>query len=446
MQRRSKWACAALAALTFAPAAAFADPINILFVGNSFTHGRYAPVLNYNAGPANAPGDGVVHDLLCPTAGCTGTVEGGTQVTPTMSNTPGSTLGAKLNYLQANPSAQYNEVGPFSGASGIFLQFTKEAGLDYNVSLIAVSSATLNGYLSGTSRADLPLITQAKWNQVVLQDQSFTPLPSTITVNGQTVATRGNPSNFTTAVNGIVTRIDQADAAAGVANARITLYETPPLAAYGYTSNNPNQPLFGSSTVAQQNGNKAYAPYVGATDPIGAMAGDLHNAYFGEASAWNAANPTGSHVGVANAGDAWVTAIHQGLAEQNPYLIDEPAGQIDLWDSDPLLACCTTPVGYHPSVYGDYLNALVLYGEITGRDPELLASEFDPTNTSSAAHALGIDPRIAFGLAVAAERTLASAAAVPEPEEALLLAAGGLVAIGWRRSRKPRRTAGSPIA
>jgi hypothetical protein len=34
---------------------AHADVVNILFVGNSYTHGRYDPVLNYNAGPANAP-------------------------------------------------------------------------------------------------------------------------------------------------------------------------------------------------------------------------------------------------------------------------------------------------------------------------------------------------------------------------------------------------------
>ena len=44
---------------------AHADVVNILFVGNSCTHGRYDPVLNYNAGPANAPGNDTVHDLLC---------------------------------------------------------------------------------------------------------------------------------------------------------------------------------------------------------------------------------------------------------------------------------------------------------------------------------------------------------------------------------------------
>ena len=42
--------------VTESPAAAqtAADPIELLFVGNSFTHGRYPPALNYNAGPGNS--------------------------------------------------------------------------------------------------------------------------------------------------------------------------------------------------------------------------------------------------------------------------------------------------------------------------------------------------------------------------------------------------------
>jgi hypothetical protein len=33
-----------------------------------------------------------------------------------------------------------------------------------------------------------------------------------------------------------------------------------PLASYGYTSSNPNAPIFGSNTVAQNGGNPAFAP------------------------------------------------------------------------------------------------------------------------------------------------------------------------------------------
>ena len=174
-----------------------ADVVNILFVGNSYTHGRYQPVLGYNAGPGNGTGNSLVHDLLCPSLPCTG-AEAGPQVAPTTTNTPGGTLSGQLGYLQANPGSQYNEVGPYGGVAGIFLQFTKDAGLSYNVSLVAVSSATLTGYANNTGNelGILPLITNSKYSQVVLQDQSFQPLPTSITVNGQSVPTRGNPSSF----------------------------------------------------------------------------------------------------------------------------------------------------------------------------------------------------------------------------------------------------------
>ncbi|MBN8987087.1 MAG: PEPxxWA-CTERM sorting domain-containing protein [Rhizobiales bacterium] len=423
---------------------AHADEVDILFVGNSYTHGRYNPVLNYNAGPANAPGNDVVHDLLCPSAPCGG-VEAGPQVTPTTANTPGGTLSGQLNYLQSNPGSQYNEVGPRAGVAGIFLQFTKDAGLNYNVSSLTVSSATLTGYANntGSELGLLPLITNSKYNQVVLQDQSFQPLPTTIQVNGQTVPTRGNPTSFQSGVNRLITGIDAADKAAGKPNAAITLYQTPPIAAFGFTSNNPNAPIFGSSTVAQQNGNKAYAPYVGDANPIAAMASDLHNAYTAEAAAFNAANPTLSHVNVALAGDAWVTAINKGLAQFNPFLANQPAGQIDLWDSDPLLACCTVPIGYHSSQYGDFLNALVLFGQITGVNPETLLAEWDPNNplySASASQALGISPDIAMALAIAAEDTLLAggpAAAAPEPSTwaMMILGFAGIGCMAYRRRK-----------
>jgi len=422
---------------------AHAGTVDILFVGNSYTHGRYDPVLNYNAGYGNNPSNSVVHDLLCPST-CS-SAEKGPQVTPTTANTPGGSLSGQLNYLQNNPSSQYNEVGPYSGVAGIFLQFTKDAGLSYNVSVVAVSSATLTGYANntGSEAGILPLIENSKYSQVVLQDQSFQPLPTSITVKGTSVPTRGNPTSFQSGVNKLVADIDTADKTAGTPYAKITLYETPPIASYGFSSSNPNAPIFGSSTVAQQGGNKAYAPYVGDANPIAAMASDLHNAYLAEAAAFNAANPTKSQVNVALAGDAWVTAINQGIAQFNPFLVNEPKGQVDLWDSNPLLACCETPIGYHPSQYGDFLDALVLFGQITGVDPETLLAEWNTNNplySSSASLALGISPGVANELAIAAEDTLLAAgpvAAVPESStwSMMILGFAGIAFATYRRRK-----------
>ncbi|MBO0754079.1 MAG: hypothetical protein J2P53_18305, partial [Bradyrhizobiaceae bacterium] len=353
---------------------------------------------------------------------CTTGAEAVVAVTPTAANTPGGTLSGQLNYLQNNPSAQYSEAGPFGGVAGVFLQFTKEAGLHYEVSLIAVSSATLTGYLNnkGNEAGVLPLIANAKYDHVVMQDQSFRPLPTTVTVNGQSVATRGNPAAFQASVNGLIDAIHNADAAAGKANAAVTLYETQPLASYGYTSSNPDAPLFGSSTPAQNGGDPAYAPYVGAASPIAQMAFDLHNAYTTAANTYNGANPTGPQVNVALAGDAWVSAINLGIAVQNPFLTNRHIKRVDLWDGDPLTACCTTPIGYHPSSYGVYLDALSIFYKVTGIDPVTLDVETNVANPrfrSSAAHALAISATDARLLAIAARETVRAGMPVCLPVE-----------------------------
>ena len=57
-------------------AEARADVVNILFVGNSYTYGKYDPVRNYmsgyDTGPVSTPH---VHDLLCSSAATCSTAE-----------------------------------------------------------------------------------------------------------------------------------------------------------------------------------------------------------------------------------------------------------------------------------------------------------------------------------------------------------------------------------
>src|SRR4029453_1166018 len=88
-----------------------------------------------------------------------------------------------------------------------------------------------------------------------------------------------------------------------------------------------------------------------------AMTADLHNAYFGLA----ASNP--DYKGVAPVGDAFMRAVQMGWATRDPYAANALTdGLIDLWWDDNL----------HASKYGSYLSALVLFGTITGLDPQSL--------------------------------------------------------------------------
>jgi hypothetical protein len=418
--------------LTAAPA--LAGPIEILFVGNSFTFGKYAPVRNYQGGYDTGPGAATgahVHDLQCLSAASCSAAEHVTTSVPStnpavISNPLFPTLQSQLNYLNTTGSAlKFTEPGPFGGIPGIFLKLTQEAGLNYDVSIDTISSATLRGTWNNST--NLPIISASKWDHVVLQEQSFTPLPTTIMVNGNPVTTRGNPTNFNQGVQGIVNALHGNDAAAGKIDAAVTLYETQPLASYSYLSTNPDAPIFGSSAgISGGNNNQ---PYVGDPDPVRVMAQDLHNAY--ETAATNANALGHSSVDVALAGDAWITAMNNGTAVTNPYLFGALSdAQIDLWDSNALDACCTTPIGYHPSVYGSYLNALMLFYQITGRDPRFGATE-------QAAADLGIDPAIAVELQYAAYLTeRAGGATVPEPSSVSLLGlAVTLVALTRRRRR-----------
>ncbi len=401
MEMRRAGRVALLCAAALAPGRAWADPVSVLFVGNSFTHGRYDPARNDNSGFDSGPGAASgphVHDLLCLSAATCSAAESVAATDPDSAAYPplAVTLRQKLDYLAATPAALYAETGPFGGVPGVFLQLTRDAGLSYDVSILAVSAATLAGKSLNGSAANSALIGSARWDRVVLQDQSFEPLPATVLVDGQSVATRGDPASFQAGVAGLVAKIDAADAAAGRAAIPVTLYETQPIASYGYVSGRVDAPIYGSSTSAPGGLN---APYVGAANPVAQMAADLHQAYLAAAARWNAANPAGSRLDVALAGDAWVSAMALRVAQFDPFLPVEPGGEVDLWDGDALLACCTAPIGYHPSAYGAYLDALVLFARITGHSPLVGAG-------GQAARMLGVGPAVALQLQLAAAATV----------------------------------------
>jgi hypothetical protein len=130
--------------------------------------------------------------------------------------------------------------------------------------------------------------------------------------------------------------------------------------------------------------------------PIEAMAHDLRDGY--DRAAAGTAGIT-----VVPVGDAWVRAMRTGVADSNPYDgID--ADKMNLWTYD----------AYHASTYGYYLEALVLFGSITGRDPRSLgANECSGFELGLSGAQVGALQQVAFDQ-LAAEGTLHAAAAKPE--------------------------------
>jgi hypothetical protein len=117
-------------------------------------------------------------------------------------------------------------------------------------------------------------------------------------------------------------------------------------------------------------------------------------------------------------GEAWNRAFASGLADTNPY--DGQVTGINLW----------APDSYHASPYGYYLEALTIFGNVTGLDPRSLgANEY-------VARDLGIDPKIAASLQALAAAQLA--AEVPEPGMMLTFASMGGLMLLARRRKQPR--------
>lgn len=92
--------------------------------------------------------------------------------------------------------------------------------------------------------------------------------------------------------------------------------------------------------------------------PIEKMALDVRAAYDSAA-----ANTPFIH-DVIPVGEAFNRAMKAGVADPNPY-DGISFGQIDLWTTD----------HYHASTYGYYLEALMVFGDVTGLDPRSLGKD-----------------------------------------------------------------------
>lgn len=398
---------ATLALLLAATAsAASADPVKILFVGNSYTFGRVDPVMSYNA--AN------VHDL---TAGF-----------------------YAANQTGANPW----EPHPWGGIAGIFKQMTVEKGLDYDVSISARNAASLRGQFLNTANAQWDLrgnVASQKWDVVVLQEQSDAALPVGRGKNAnpaqfaayadkleQFIHNGGAQSYTETQLYGSLAACQATGASTATCNtvrnipantnanpnAKVYLTETwaRPDMVYAHLVTTPDTTSPTGSPIPDGTGDKATLYY----QSLAGMTADLRTTIYAEAA------KNGKFAGVIGVGDAFQLAYNQGLVQTsgfydaNGVFVPNTDGVMNLWWDDYL----------HASKYGSYLDALVQFGTITGFDPRSLGG------SEIAARDLGISAANALVLQQVAAQQLGF---VPEPGTVAMVGLGLMGMVGVRRRK-----------
>jgi len=222
--------------------------------------------------------------------------------------------GSPVHFYRADTVTDLNDEG-IGGVPALFKSFSAQAGLSYDVYLETEPGIGLDWHLE--HKRDV--LSQRPWDAVVM--------------HGFSTLDRAKPGDPGT----LITTAQQRAALLRAKNpsVELTMTETWPRADLTF---DPKGAWYGK--------------------PIEAMAEDLRKGY-----AQAAAAIPGKKVAVAPVGDAWVRAMHTGVADANPYDgID--AGKIDLWTFD----------NYHASAYGYYLEALVVFGSVTGLDPRSLGS------------------------------------------------------------------------
>jgi hypothetical protein len=224
-------------------------------------------------------------------------------------------VGNSFTYGELSPVKDYhpnsvtdlNKVG-IGGVPALFKGFAVQAGLDYDVSLETVPGVGLD-YHYDHKRAVL----DHKWDAVVLQ--SFSTLDA---------AHAGDPGllvKYTGLFSDMLRRQNP--------DVKIYLTATWSRADLTYPQGTP------------WNGK-----------PIAQMSKDVDAGYR------VAAQKVPGIAGVVPVGLAWNQAMDSGLADPNPY-DGISKNQINLWAVD----------NYHASTYGYYLEALLVFGRVTGIDP-----------------------------------------------------------------------------
>lgn len=270
--------------------------------------------------------------------------------------------GSAVRFYRADTVTDLNNEG-IGGVPALFKSFTQQAGLDYDVSLETRGGSGLDFHLANK----LDVIGKRGWDAVVMHGFSLLDADKP-----------RDPAKL------VATSKQMADVLRG---------------------KNPNVSIYLMATWARAD--HVY-PVKGtwAGQPVEVMARDLRAAYdqAARAAAVKAVIPVG---------EAWTRAMQTGVADPNPYDGIE-AGKVNLWTYDQ----------YHASTHGYYLEALVIFGSVTGRDPRSLGE------TECSAFELGLSrgevrsmQQVAFDQ-LAGTVTAAPAAAPAKPVPAARCAVG----------------------
>jgi hypothetical protein len=262
--------------------------------------------------------------------------------------------GSPVRFYRADTVTDLNNEGT-GGVPALFKSFTQQAGLQYDVSLETRGGSGLDFHLENK----LEVIGRRGWDAVVM--------------HGYSTLDRDKPRDPAK----LIATVKQMADVLRTRNPKVQLY------------------LMATWSRADQT-YPAKGAWAG--QPIDAMARDVRAAY--DQAAAGAPNVKA----VIPVGEAWARAMHTGVADSNPY-DGIGAGKVNLWTHD----------HYHGSAYGYYLEALVIFGTLTGRDPRLLG------DTECSAYELGFArsevkalQQVAFDqLASAGVVTAAQAAAKP---------------------------------
>jgi hypothetical protein len=261
--------------------------------------------------------------------------------------------GAPVMRYKPNTVTDLNREG-FGGVPALFKSFTVQAGLNYDVYLETHPGVGIDWHLDHA----LDKIGQRSWDTVVLQSYS--------TLDARQP---GDPAVLIGSVKRMAEFLKKKNPAVDV-----RLMATWSRADQTYE---PGGHWYGK--------------------PIDAMASDVRAGYDKAAA--------GSPIvkGVIPVGEAWGRAMRTGFADANPYDGIDP-GKVNLWSGD----------NYHASIYGYYLEALTVFGSITGRDPRSLGTkECAGTDLGISQAQIGVLQKIAF------DQLSASGAVMAPPESSM---------------------------